>query len=106
MAPMTLDPSAIQARYRDQRERNNAASRRSRAAAKASRSKVEWLLSDDAGLSDASRFAVLCFLDGDDPPLTPIARDSLRKHLLARRAVERENIAALLARLDALEGAP
>ena len=87
--------------YQNYRARNNAASRRSRAAAKATRADPDWVTFHPE-LSERERQAVTAFLAGRSPKLSALACDLLRKHLVAARTTAREHYSALIARLDRL----
>ena len=87
--------------YQRLRERNNAAARRSRQAAKYSRAQPQWLDTPTAGLTARERTQAKRFLADMPAKLTPNAKAALRKHLEARRQVERERVNALIAKLDA-----
>ena len=89
-------------REEEQREKNNAAARRSRAKARIARADESWIISPGAGLTAAEQIEAIRFMCDEPAVLTPAAKDAVRKHLLARRAVDREKIGTLLARLDAM----
>ena len=92
---------ALMTTYRQHRYKNNEASRRSRAKSKHQRAADEWLVGDGAGLSERERLEACRFLMDEPCTLADSTKDVLRKHLLAKRAMERDRIRELLARLDA-----
>ena len=92
--------------YEAYRRRNNAASKRSRDAAKEARSKRGWVfLHPDMTPEQAP--SARRFLDNLPPlpnePLSATTRGILRKHLHAARAVDNDGYRELLAKLDAME---
>ena len=89
--------------YLNYRERNNAAARKSKAAAKEARARPEWV-KFHPDLSRAEKRTVKRFLNGGSPALTAKARDLIYKHLVAARGIAREHYARELERLDSLPG--
>ncbi len=79
------------------RERNNIAVRKSRAAAKAIRSDINWIWRNTAV---AEHKAIEEFLAGQDAALTPETKVVLRQHLFAARARARQRYTELLKRLN------
>ena len=87
--------------YLNYRERNNAAARKSKAAAKEARAKPEWI-THHPDLSYPERRTVRRFLAGGSPAMTAKARDLLHKHLVAARGMSREHYSREIERLDGL----